>query len=274
MPFDLGDTVPLSIEVRDQDGNLAAAGAVALTITKPDMTTTVGTVTNPSTGVYRCDFVPTVAGPYRVRWVATGVNASAYTDAFDVRQATPPLIFSLADARAMLNRVTAADNEKIRDLLESTTSIVEDIVGPVVPQTVTEVISGSGMRSGFALSETPVIAIQSILSVFTTGGLSYLPGEFDVDSKTGVALTLNGRSFAGTYRVTYTAGRVVVPAAIRDASRLILRHLWSLQLGPHSGPRDRTTPVQNQAVTQNMGRELPSQVIELLRPYARTGSFA
>lgn len=273
MPYDLGDVVPLSVETRDQDGELADAGAIALTVRLPDLTEVTPSITNPSTGVYRCDFTPTVPGPYAVKWVATGVNASSYKDAFDVRDDYPPMLFSLADARAILNKSSTADGDKIRDFIESTTSIVETIVGPVVPRSVSEVIYGCSLPY-FVTRTAPVISLTSIESVYI-GGLPYDVDDFDVDTESGICREKRGQSFAGTYRVTYQAGRTVVPAAIRDAGRLIMKWLWGTHLGPHSGTRDRmqpTIPGSNPEV--RMSREIPQAAIELLRPYALPGGFA
>lgn len=267
MPYDLGDVATLTTEIRDANGVLANAGAVVLTVTLPDLTTVTPAVTNPSTGNYRSDYTPLVSGLYRVRWVATGLNASATTDAFDVRQTTPLLIFSLSHAKTMLPKVADADNEKLRNLIESTTSIVEYIVGPVAVRSVSEVVRGSGRQSYFVLRETPVVSIQSITPIII-GNITYPVANYDIDSPTGIVQEKRGRGFVGTHRVVYTAGMTVIPAAIRDAAAMTLRYLWSFQLGPHSGPRDRTQPVPG------LGRELPVQVVELLRPYAKAGGWA
>lgn len=274
MPYDLGDVVTLSVETRDSTGALANAGAVTLTIKKPDATLDVPSFTNPSTGQYRCDYTPATAGPYAVKWVATGANASSYKDAFDVREDFPPMLFSLADAKAILYKTADADNDKIRDMIESTTSIVEGIVGPVVRRSVTEVTTACGNSYYFMTKQCPIISVQSITPVLT-GDLAYSVADFDVDTETGIIREKHGRTFVGTHRIAYTAGRLFVPASIRDAGRLILKYLWGTQLGPHSGPRDRmqpTIPGSNPEVRMN--KELPQAAIELLRPYSLTGGFA
>lgn len=266
MSYDLGDVVTLTFEVKN-DGLLVDAGSVALTITKPDATTETPVVTHPSIGIYQAEYVPLTAGPYGVRWVATGVNARALTDFFDVRASDPPLLFSLVDAKRMLAKVTSADDENIRELLESTTSIVEGIVGPVVRRSVTEVVGANGAYAHFVTSLNPIISIQSIAPI-GKGLPTYIVDDFDIDYNLGVVRSKLGRAFWGPQRVVYTVGRSYVPAAIRDAGRMTLRWLWSFQLGPHSGPRDRTQ------ATSGLSVELPKPVIELLRPYARTGGFA
>jgi hypothetical protein len=53
-----------------------------------------------------------------VRWTFS-VPSSAYTDAFDVREETPPLVISLAAAKSHLNLGdTVRHDEELRDWLE------------------------------------------------------------------------------------------------------------------------------------------------------------
>ena len=88
--YDLGDVAALSVAITDTTGAAANAGAVALTITLPDGTTTAPIVTNPATGSYTAAYTPTQSGRFGVRWVATGVNACAFTDTFTVAEAGTP----------------------------------------------------------------------------------------------------------------------------------------------------------------------------------------
>lgn len=108
--FDLGDVVPLTVDIRDANGVLAAAGAVTLTITLPDDTTVTPSVVTPSIGRYQFDYVAPQAGRYVVRWLATGVNASAHVDTFEVLPPppSPPWPPLLEDLKADLN-ISASD---------------------------------------------------------------------------------------------------------------------------------------------------------------------
>lgn len=263
MPFDLGDVVPLTVEIRDEDGALGDPGGIALSIVKPDNTVDTPTPTNPSTGIYRFDYTPILSGRYSVRWVATGINASAYTDAFDVREAVPPLLFSLSDAKSILGRTSATDNEKIRDYLESATDTVEHFVGAVVRRVVSERLEASGMHDYFVPKVLPIITLTSITPIYT-GGITYAAGDFDVDPGTGIVQEKHGRVIVGPLRIVYVAGRSIVPAAIRDAGRIILQYYWSKQIGPMGNPREqRPSPT-----------EIPGQAMELLMPYRKAGGFA
>jgi hypothetical protein len=139
--FDLGDVVPLTVNIRGADGVLANATAVTLTITLPDGTTTSPAPANPSVGLYQVDYITVMEGRHLVRWVATGNNASAYTDSFDVRPANPPLIMSLSAAKAILNIPSGStvDDDELRSLVEAVTSAVETYRGEaIVRRTVVE----------------------------------------------------------------------------------------------------------------------------------------
>ena len=92
--YDLGDPAALSVSIRDTAGTLADATSVVCTITLPDATTTTPSVTHSSTGVYSVSYTPTLAGRYKIRWVATGTNASAYSDIFDVFASDPRFLIS------------------------------------------------------------------------------------------------------------------------------------------------------------------------------------
>src|SRR5690349_18484312 len=107
MPYDISDSVPIAWDVLDASGNPANAGAVTLTVTKPDGTEDTPAVTNPpaTTGQYRVTYVPTVEGRYTWRAVTTTPN-TAYQDVFDVRESTSPGLVSLADAKAQLKITT------------------------------------------------------------------------------------------------------------------------------------------------------------------------
>lgn len=265
MPFDLGAVVPLGTQVKDSSGALANAGAMALTITLPDGTTSsVSPVSPASTGIYTYDYSTAQAGRHTVRWVATGVNAGAYTDSFDVREAAPPGILSLADAKRHLNLTATTDDDEVRGWIEAVTAGIEGLCGPVVVRTVTEQHDVRYTRL-LALRQTPVLALTSVEPVLT-GGTSYTVGDLVVDSVTGIVRRLNGSSFLGPLEVTYTAGRRIVPAAMTAAARIILQHLWRTQQGPGrpqlgTGDFDVSEPIAG------WGYAVPNRALQLLEPH-------
>lgn len=266
MPYDLGDVVGLAVKVTNAANAPANAASIVLTITLPNGTTVVPTIVNPPvvTGTYVWDHLTTVPGRHTVRWISTNPS-SAHTDAFDVRPLAPPLMFSLADAKKTLNiaATNTTDDDEIRDFIESVTSAVEHIVGPVVRQIKVERHQGG---THLVLRETPVISITSIVPVFP-GGISYGPADVDVEPTTGEVWLLNGASFIGTVRVTFIAGREVTLANIRDAGRIILKHLWGIQNG-QAGLPSMNIGAEEVTMIPGLGFAIPNRAIQLLEPNA------
>ncbi|PWK81729.1 hypothetical protein C8D88_116141 [Lentzea atacamensis] len=267
MAFDLGDVVPLTVDIKDSNGAAANAGAVTLTITLPDGTTSAPSVSNPSTGRYQVDYATVQAGRHIVRWVATGANASAYTDAFDVAEATPPLILSLRDGKKQLNLplTSTTHDEELRDFIAAVTDAVEFFTGPVVVRTYSERIEGD--RPVLALSHTPVVSVTSIVPILT-GGTTYDVADADVDADTGVVQLVDGTWFKGPLRATYKSGRRVMPGSVGIASRIILQHLWRTQRGPVSTVRARGASADDDTTyVPGLGYAIPNRALELLQRY-------
>lgn len=264
--IDLGDPVYLSFLVTGTNGNLAAGGSVTVTITQPDGTVAVSpAITNTSVGAYEATFVPTLVGRHAVRWVNTGTNPCSKSDTFEVSAGTPGFLMSLADARSILRFVGTDDDEDLREVLAGVTTIVEDVVGPVLVRNITEVHnlgyqggnpnytgwggaygSPAGGYGGYrpvywaqkreiVLNERPVVALVSLQAVLSNG-VSYLPTDCDLDTNTGIIRKLDGYGFFGPLRITYSAGRVTTPPNIFEGAKEVLRHVWDSRRG-HSQQR-------------------------------------
>jgi len=235
--FDVGDTVPLTIEVRDAAGALTVASGVVLTLTLPDATTSTPAVSTPSTGRYQADYVPAVPGRYLARWVSTA-PATAYVDQFDVRPTAPAYIVSMADAKRHLNMsaTSTVDDEELRAWIEATTEVVEDLAGRKVPrQTVVDTRLFECPVGRFAL-QAPVISLTSIVDM--DGFLTWSPAQFNLDGETGIVTVLaTGLPVQGLVQITYVAGYQLVPAKFAGAAKSILRHLWESQRAQIGGGR-------------------------------------
>lgn len=226
--YDLGDVAALSVTVKDSDGVLANAGAVACTVTLPDGSTVSPTVTNVSTGIYSVAYTPLVAGRFSVRWVATGVNASAYSDVFDVLATNPRFIVSLAGMRQHLglNAANTTHDEELREYLAAATDVIEAITGPVLPATVTETHDGG--KPALLLRNAPVTAVTSV----TESGTVLSATDYTLDPYAGtLARTVGLVSYVWAYgrsnvQVTYTVGGGVVPGYIILAARELVRHWY------------------------------------------------
>lgn len=268
MSFDLGSAVRLTATCTDPGGTPATAATALLTVTLPDGTTVIPTVPAPvETGQYVVDYVTESPGQHAVRWLFTD-PAFAVTDTFDVRPAAPRLILSLADARSHLRITTPADDADLREWLESITEGVENLAGAVVRRTVTEKHSVPFRGAGSLMLRTvPVLELVSLVPVLV-GGWTYTPAEFDLDP-TGVLQRIDRAPIYGPLRITTVVGRMVTPASITSASRIILRHLWRTRYGssralPSVGGDDDflvTEPIPG------FGYAIPNRALQLLEPF-------
>jgi hypothetical protein len=275
VPFDLGDLARLTATCTDGAGAPANAASATLTITLPDGTTATPEVTNPpaATGQYSVDYVTDQPGLHSVRWVFTG-PACAYTDAMDVREAVPPALFSLADAKNKLGKLSDINDDDLRACIEATTKCVEFYVGAVARRTVTQIAHGGTDR--MALHTAPVLSVTSITGV-SSWQLPIPVGVIDVDTDTGVLRRTDMLPiWRGPYRVVYEAGRRVVAANITLGGKMILQHLWRTYFGgsralPAAGGGDDflvTEPIPG------LGYAVPNRALQLLQGDRDPGGIA
>jgi hypothetical protein len=228
--YDFGDTVTLGITVTDAAGALTNAATNVLTITLPDGTTTVPSTANPSTGQYTASYVANVAsGHFLWRWPTTS-PATSETGAFDVLDALPPMIVSLADAKRHLNIPASetSNDAELREFIEAVTRPIEAKVGPIVRRTVTTTIQPC-YEQAVALPYFPVISLTSGAVVRDNSAVTVT----SLVVETGGILRDKGFSPLPfePWTLTYVVGRPVIPAEIRNATLNILKDLWTSQRG-------------------------------------------
>jgi len=278
MTYDLGDVVPLGITITDSTGANANASAVTCTIYLPDGTTTTGSVTNPSTGLYNVDFSPTQVGRHAVKWVATGTNASAYSDEFNVRDFTELGIVGLAEAKAHLNipSTLTTEDEELRRVIDAASDLAEGYVGQVLGRrTFTSELYDGGqefirIRNPKAISITSVYENGGLLAS-TAYALDYTGQRlYRVGSQTIYATNSYGYWTGGfnNVQITYVAGYVSPPMSAKQGVLEIIRHLWTTQRGAinvmgrsQSGDEMYSTPTYS----------LPRRAMELLDPTSFPG---
>jgi hypothetical protein len=111
--YDLGDGVNLRHLVYDRDGNLTDA-TVALTITKPDGTTTGVVNSRTSLGTYDANtYVPPVVGEYRYKWAVTGTITDVSIGSFTVSDPSPPYYSELPLVKSQLGKITNDDRDEL-----------------------------------------------------------------------------------------------------------------------------------------------------------------
>ena len=283
MSYDLGDIVPLGITITDSTGANANASAVTCTITLPDGTTSTGSVTNPTTGLYNCDYSPTIVGRYSVRWLATGTNAAAFTDDFVVRDYADIGIVSLSEVKTHLNipSTDTTSDEELRQFMDAATDLIEGYLGIIIgKRTYTDELydgTARGTNGEFIRIQNPkVISVTSIYennallsasaySVDPTGQRIYRVGSDTLYSTNTYGYWAPGMN---NIKVTYVAGFVNPPGAVRQGTLETIRHLWQTQRGSMSvlgrnlgGDEMYTTPTYS----------LPRRVMELLDPASLPG---
>jgi hypothetical protein len=261
VPFDLGATVRLTADCRDPGGNLATATTATVTVTLPDGSTASPAATQTSTtGQYRADYPTAAAGRHTVRWVFTG-PAHAYTDVFDVREAAPPAIMSLAAGRTHLKKNDTADDDEIREWIEACTKAVEMFVGPVATRTVTETVHFTSARA-VALTQIPCLSLESV-TTRRPGGPSYTVDDLWLDPSSGLVQAVSGGLLYGPLDFEYRAGRLIVSANISSAAKIILQHLWRTRQGP-GRPQRGTDDYDVTEPLPGLGFAIPNRAVQLL----------
>jgi len=269
--IDLGDTAPLQFLTTDPNGNPANAGTVTLTITQPDNSLAGPFTVAPTTvGTYVYTFAPTQVGRHALRWVATGVNVSTYSDVFDVAPADAGGLISLADIKTHLKITKPGDDEVLRGFLASTTTLIEDEVGPVLLRTVTEV---RPLAAAIVLTRAPVVTLTSVIATsYSMVGTNDITAYYLLDAPAGVLTytpNLNGYGalFGNTATVTYTAGRPVIPAAIQLAATLITQHMYETRRGAGAVP---SRGGGDMMPMPGSGFLVPDRAVEALSPFLRS----
>lgn len=256
MEYDLGSKVPLGTTITDATGLPADADSVTINIYQPDGTMVNGTVVHYATGVYNCDFIPTLVGRYVVRWLATGANQGAIEDEFQVRDINMIGVASLDLVRTHLNLVSTKNDTELRRFMGAATAQAERYMNRVIGRrTFTELYDGNC----FAIY-TRHGTILSLVSVSENGTVNdpslYLIDEYGfsierVDQQTFLGLRLG-------VSVTYVAGFAAPPEDIVQGVLEFIRHLWDTQRGPVSVmPADA-----NEGYVTGAGYSIPHRVAE------------
>jgi len=287
MAIDVGDVYQLTFAVTDAGGAPANATACTVTVTLPDLTTVTPAVTNAVMGTYTATYPTTMAGRHTVLWVATGTNACAGDDDFNVL--TPGrMLISLAEAKAGLGVTGTAKDEDIRSVIEAATPIMEDICGPLLRQTRVE--SYDGGVSQINLLWSPIVSVTGIIEtygsnytrpltqqdIFSGSGLDAF--GFTVDLVTGIVTrraigaAINFASGKRNIQITYVSGRAAISGNILLATRRLIRHLWS-QEQQSFRPNVLAAPDPNMT-TSPAGFAVPRAVVELCADSTRAPGLA
>lgn len=276
--IDLGSLYRLSFTLKSPDGALVNSGTMGLTITLPDLTTTVISPVAPtSTGVYQYDYLTVQAGRHLAHWAGTGANPGAYSEAFEVTSASPDYIISLADVKQQLNITATTFDDELRSYIVGATAAIERHLNEcVIRRTIveekylTDYAYGLGQSYGqpaawgtparkVALDKRPAIALVSVSRV--DGTFSYDITGLHLNSS-GIIDVMFGTPLWGHLTFTYTAGYVTIPGDFTLAARIIVQHLWQTQRGNTGWPKPGG--MDDSLATAGLGFAIPNRALELL----------
>lgn len=177
---------------------------------------------------------------------------------------------SVADLKTHINIPSSvtADDDELGDVLDAAVEMVAALIGPLESGSVTEVYRGvnSTMLVLRRVPVTEVTAISARYGIDDTVPMTVT--DFELDTDTGILRAISGARFLGDYVVTYSAGRVTLPASVRLAVLIVAAHLWETQRVPmqSEGPPGFAGGVEAMT-TVSRGFALPNRALELLRPY-------
>lgn len=271
----LGQTYRLDVPVNDGGTPAAPIDPATLTATFRRSDGTVAAVkeltdfTRLSEGEFRL-FVTTGAGQtltavdtYAVE-VTTTVPAGGAVDWLDVVPFVPELV-TLLDVKEQLNktRSTRVDNDaELQRHVDAVNGWLRRKCGPVLPETVTELVTQDPRTGDVRLSARPVLAVLSATYAGSPVDIAgwAAPSEYGrITLPVGVYPTAPV-GYPGL-AVTVRAGRVPVPAEIPLAGRQLVQHLWRLQRELSAAPPSAGDDVITVA---GVGYAVPNRVMELL----------
>ena len=198
---------------------------------------------------------------------------------------TPTAIVSLADVKAHLNKTDTDDDTELQFFIDAATPVIENIAGPVLPQTKTEYYNGG--VSQIVLNWLPIVSVTSIVETYgqtnyslteISLGSSNTAFGYTVDYTTGkvVRRAYNAEALFPTgtnnVKVVYQAGRATIPANVRLATLMLIQHLWSTSQLNRNGARP--TLGGDDSFTVGAGFAVPNRVRELLQPSPRVPGIA
>lgn len=185
---------------------------------------------------------------------------------------------TVSDVKAQLNISDSNSDAELSDYVDAACDEVEQWVGPMLPLTVTgefvdlmgrtiyNELTTAGTRA-FVLRHRPVQSIQAVSSAIISG-VTYDPGDFIIDTATGIVRRKDGGTIFGPLTVDYTAGYVTpggtAPAWARLAAKIIAQHLWRTQRAAVAAPSQMGDVT---AVVPGFGFAVPNMAAELMESH-------
>jgi hypothetical protein len=174
-------------------------------------------------------------------------------------------LVTLEEAKRQLDLTGTAEDVELQVYVDALPEVIEGYIGVVEPREITDTVSGGG--PSLMVLHPPVLSVTA-LSGPGTAPVSYPVDTLAVTGPAGLISRTDGAPFAaGTYTVTYQAGRAAVPPTVKLAALILLQHLWRTQYG---ASRVQVGGADDFDVTEpaaGWGYAVPNRVLQLLEPY-------
>lgn len=256
--IDIGDPLPnVAVQVENPVGTPADVGAMTLTITLPDGTTTSPAVTRTGVGAWTttAPYLATMGGLHRLRWVATGTNACVLEQ---WRSVGDPV--DIAELRTSLKIVGTTSDDLLYRWAAAATEWCERESGRALrAQTVVDVKAGG--KYAVPLSRRPVKSITSVQE----NGTTLTASDYEVHPSTGLLYRGTARSGsswavgATAVRVTYVVDTDLVEARFPLAVTEYVRYLAAGYRGSSGQPAAGGSPQEAlERARELIGARVPS----------------
>lgn len=182
---------------------------------------------------------------------------------------------TLPEAKQQLNMTSSSSDAEVTRWLAAAQEKIEGMVGPLVPTPFTETHRAPG-RDSLMLRQTPVVSVDLISNGFDDSQL-WVANDLTFDEKSGRVWLRWGGCLVPHWGhqngvvVDYVAGWEEVPESIREATGIILDHMWKTQRGwsPKPDMRGRVPGDVENAPAYPMGFLMPNRAAELLEQFQK-----
>lgn len=174
------------------------------------------------------------------------------------------LVLTVEAAKKYLNKERDTDDDELAEFIATSVELVELVRREaVLPITVSETHLAHE-TGAVLLDRTPVLEVLAVTG--TDGRGPWTVADLTVERLLG-RVTSRTEQLRGLVSVEYRAGRETIPALYRQATKVILAHLWQTQRRPlGGGARFGSTSAADSENLTLAGWSLPRAAVELLGP--------
>lgn len=188
-------------------------------------------------------------------------------------------IVTLPEAKDYLIISSTDEDDKLTSFIAAASQMIYNKVGVISGSPTVEEWHDGGSSRIVLRNQGPIVSVTSVTESY--GSMSYVLTQVTLDSgSTSNAYTftvdldegLLVRRASGVavpftrgvrnVHVTYVAGYATVPADIKHATLVLLKHLWDTQRGPRSS---------QSSIPDGSAYSFPNRVLEILSPYIVPG---